>query len=422
MKTIIYTLLFSILMVSCEKDYIYIKKIRLKGKIGSTAKAINSQSKAPTVGFTLADADQVLIFYGNEYDLVNIKSDGSFSGRAPLGSASCVVFLTENNEYIGNLFVGGCNLLPLVSMDDKIDEIDFSTLTLSGTRVIPANDPIGTTIKLTDKEMAFLNQIDSYYEALAKNIDMNNNGKPDVMEGKQMQLYAMHSFKGGAWGTDGKSPVITSKSSITLDHGIHLVGPNELISNTANSVAENATLSGPAANPHTDIINSGNSYINNKEFKVNFARRVQQQHQQPTQFLPFDDGVYTFTIDNKNFTFNYVNVDMLDYLIVAIPTLHINASNQLTSITISYQLSDGSPVTPRNIMSSGIDVNVASNNANGGQILDEVLSPTNAKYDDKYDYYNVTFEKPFDMKLVSSIRLSYFDILGNQYGVGWEAN
>ncbi len=105
---------------------------------------------------------------------MNIKSDGSFSGRAPLGSASCVVFLTENNEYIGNLFVGGCNLLPLVSMDDKIDEIDFSTLTLSGTRVIPANDPIGTTIKLTDKEMAFLNQIDSYYEALAKNIDMNN--------------------------------------------------------------------------------------------------------------------------------------------------------------------------------------------------------------------------------------------------------
>ncbi|MFZ4583068.1 MAG: hypothetical protein ACOYM7_10505 [Paludibacter sp.] len=418
MKSIIYTLLFSLLLVSCEKDYVYIKKIRLKGKISTTAKALNSPMKAPSASFTLADAAQVLIFYGNEYDLVDIKSDGSFSGRAPLGSASCVVFLTKSNEYIGNLFVGGCNLLPLVSMDDKIDEIDFSTLTLSGTRVIPANDPIGTTIKLTDKELAFLGEIDSYYEALAKNIDMNNNGKPDVIEGNQIQLYGMYSFGGGTWGTTSKSPSIKSKSAITFDQGIHLVGPNELLSNTENSVAENATLSGPTANPHTNIINSGNSYINNKEFKVNFGRRAQQQ-QGSTQFLPFDDGIYTFNIDNKSFTFNYVNVDMLDYLIVAIPTLNINASNQLTSVTISYQLSDGSPVTPRNIMSSGIDVNVAYIGANGVGFMDEVLSPTGAKYDDKYDYYKVELEKPLDMKSISNIRLSYFDILGNQYGVGW---
>jgi hypothetical protein len=420
MKTIIYTLLFSILLVGCDKDYVYIKKIRLKGKISTTAKASGSPMKAPSVGFTLADAAKVLIFFGNEYDIADIKSDGSFSGRAPLGSASCVVFLTANNDYIGNLFVGGCNLLPLVSMDEKIDEIDFSTLTLSGTRVIPANDPIGKTIMLTDKELAFLGEVDSYYEALAKNIDMDNNGEPDVMEGKQIQLFGMHSFKGGAWGTDSKSPVITSKSAITLDNGIHMFGPNELLNNTSNSVAENAKLCGPADNPHSDIVNSGNSYINNKEFKVNFARHSQQGQQWNTP-LAFNNGVYTLTIDSKNFTFNYVNVNMLDYLIVAIPTLHVNSSNQLTSISISYQLSDGSPVTPRNIMSSGIDVNVAYNSANGGQFMDEVLSPTGAKYDDKYDYYNVEFEKPLDMKSVSSIRLSYFDILGNQYGVGWEA-
>lgn len=419
MKTLIYTLLFSILLVGCDKDYVYIKKIRLKGKISSVAKSPGSAMKATAAGFTLADASKVLIFYGNEYDIADIKSDGSFSGRAPLGSASCVVFLTANNEYIGNLFVGGCNLLPLVSMDEKIDEIDFSTLTLSGTRVIPANDPIGKTIKLTDKELAFLSEIDSYYEALSKNIDMDNNGEPDVMEGKQIQLYGMHSFKGGAWGTDSKSPVITSKSAITLDNGIHLVGPNELLSNTANSVAENAKLSGPATNPHSDIVNSGNSYINNKEFKVNFARRNQQGQQWNTP-LAFDDGVYTLTIDSKIFTFNYVNVNMLDYLIVAIPTLHVNSSNQLTSISISYQLSDGSPVTPRNIMSSGVDVNVAYNSANGGQIIDEVLSPTGAKYDDKYDYYNISFEKPIDMKSFTNIGISFFDILGNQYSVGWQ--
>lgn len=412
MKTFIYTLLLTIFLASCDKDYVRIEKIRLKGQISAVAMAPNSLNKVPTAGYTLADAAKVLIFYGSDYDLVTIKSDGSFSGRAPLGSASCVVFLTENNQFIGSLFVGGCYLLPLVGLDDDVKEINFSTLTLSGTRVIPANDPIGSTIILTDEELAFLREVDSYYEALAKNIDMDNNGTPDVMEGKLMQLYETNSFKGGTWGTDTQAPILTEPSQITLDYGIHMVGPNAWLSNTANSVAENAQLRGPANNPHSDIINSGNSYINNKEFKLNFARR--SSNQQPMTYLPFDDGVYTLSIDNKELTFNYIQVNMSNYLIFAVPTLHINASNQLTSISIRYQLPNGSPVVPRNVMSSGVDVRI------GEQL--EIRTSTNAKYDDDYDYYTVELENPIAMSSVSTISLSYFDILGNQYNVWWSDN
>ena len=411
MKTFIYTLLLTIFLASCDKDYVRIEKIRLKGQISAAAMAPNSLSKVPTAGYTLADAAQVLIFYGSDYDLVTINSDGSFSGRAPLGSASCVAFLTENNQFIGSLFVGGCYLLPLVGMDDDVKEINFSTLTLSGTRVIPANDPIGTTILLTDAELDFLREVDSYYEALAKNIDMDNNGTPDVMENKRIELYETNSFKGGTWGTDTQNPILTEPSQITLDYGIHMVGPNAWLSNTANAVAENAQLSGPASNPHGDIINSGNSYINNKEFKLNFARR--SSNQQPMTYLPFDDGVYTLSIDNKELTFNYIQVNMSNYLILAVPTLHINSSNQLTSISIQYQLPDGSPVVPRNVMSSGVDVRFANQ---------EILTSTNAKYDDDYDYYTVELENPVDMNSLQDLSLSYFDILGNQYGVSWSAN
>ena len=151
---------------------------------------------------------------------------------------------------------------------------------------------------------------------------MDNNGTPDVMEGKLIQLYETNSFKGGTWGTDTQNPILTEPSQITLDYGIHMVGPNAWLSNTANAVAENAQLSGPASNPHGDIINSGNSYINNKEFKLNFARR--SSNQQPMTYLPFDDGVYTLSIDNKELTFNYIQVNMSNYLILAVPTLHNN--------------------------------------------------------------------------------------------------
>lgn len=411
MKTFIYTLLLIIFLTSCEKDYVYIKKIRLKGQISAAERVSDDKSRALHAGFTLADAGKVLIFYGNEYDLVSIKSDGSFSGRAPLGSASCVVFLTENNQFIGSLFVGGCYLLPLVGLDDDVKEINFSTLTLSGTRVIPANDPIGSTIILTEEELAFLREVDSYYEALAKNIDMDNNGTPDVMEGKLIQLYETNSFKGGVWGTDTQAPILTNPAQISLDYGIHMVGPNVWLSNTSNSVAENAQLSGPAGNPHSDIINSGNSYINNKEFKLNFARaNVTQQN---TTYLPFDDGLYTLSIDNKQLTFNYIQVNMAPYLILAVPTLHINSSNQLTSISIQYQLPDGSLVVPRNVMSSGVDVRFANQ---------EIRTSTNAKYDDDYDYYTVELETPVDMNSIQDLSLSYFDILGNQYNVWWNPN
>ena len=274
MKKLLYFLLFSIALFSCDKDYVRIEKIRIRGKISTGAMNVPAIStRAPNEGYSLADANKVLIFYGNEYDMVEIKNDGSFSGRAPLGSASCLVFLTSDNQFVGNLFAGGCHLLPLVAMDKNVTSIDLSTLSLSGSRVIPANDPIGTTIMLTDKELAFLTQVDKYYEALASNIDMNKDGRPDVQDGKRIELYQNYDFRGGIVGTMNSNPYVNSGTEINLNqYGIHLNGPNSILDNTDNSVAENARLSGPAGNPHNDI-QSENCYINNKEFKLNFLRR-----------------------------------------------------------------------------------------------------------------------------------------------------
>ena len=139
MKKMFILLFPALLFCSCESlfqdiDYLFLDKVVLKGKISNT-KASSPLQKAPSDNeFTLADAAKVMVFYGNQYQIIEIKSDGSFSGKVPLGNSTLVTFLTGDNQFIGNLYTGGLNFLPLQGLDEEIDLIDFSTLTLDNKR------------------------------------------------------------------------------------------------------------------------------------------------------------------------------------------------------------------------------------------------------------------------------------------------
>ena len=83
----------------------------------------------------------------------------------------------ENNSYIGCLHSGGLNALPLISLKEGDNTvIDLSTLTLDGTNVIPANNPIGDEIKLNQDEIERYQQLGAFYESLSYNIDADNDG------------------------------------------------------------------------------------------------------------------------------------------------------------------------------------------------------------------------------------------------------
>ena len=405
-------MLVAIFFVNCEKDYYFVKKINIKGKISQSGKISASRIQSSTKGYSLSEAKKVLIFYGNEYDLVNIRSDGSFSGRAPLGSATVVAFLTQNNEFIGNLYCGGMNLLPLVGVADDVSTIDFSTLTLDGTRVIPANDPVGKTILLTEEEIGFMKEVGAYYEALAKNIDMNNDGEPDVLQNSFIFINTNQNFFAGKWGINDELPELISKEKFDFDYKIWIVLPNNLLSSTDNSIIENAVLSGPLNNPHTDIQNAGNSYFNSKELKLNFARAVNSNMN-----LSFNPGEYKLSIDNKNFTFNYSNINTLNYWMIAIPTLHTNSQNEVTNITLTYQFPNGETVDPRKLTRTGIQVQMGSNE--NGQPALEIRSKESDPTDPDYDYYNIVINPPKKLSEVTNLNLSYIDIFGNNCGNQW---
>jgi hypothetical protein len=322
-----------------------------------------------------------------------------------------VIFLGENDEFIGNLVTGGINFLPLQAANAGLSVIDLSTLTLNGESVIPANDPVGSSILLTLEEIEFMDAVGTYYKALSKNLDMNNDGTPDILQSLYLECNTDQGFKAGVFGLDGRAPQISPPSTFTPNYTIHMVGSNDLISNTANSVAENAVLSGPLDSPYTDIRNAGNSYINNKEFKLNFARGDNQGI-----FLPFGDGVYELSIDNKSFTFHYSNVEMIKYWVLVVPTLHTNAQNQVTHITLTFQFPDGTPVNPRNLLRSGIDLSVTDMSYQ--QVL-ELLTEEGVQTDPSYDFTRIDLPNPINISDIRSVELLYFDLFGNRATNSW---
>jgi len=411
---ILITIILIFVTVGCDEDFHFIKKVRIKGKINKTKSSSSIKTKSTDNPYTLDDAEKVLIFYGRDYDLARIQNDGSFSGSAELGSATALAFLTENNEFIGNLFVGGMNFIPLQADNGDLSEIDLSDLILDGDRVIPSNDPINTQITLSDAEIQFMQEIGSYYKSLSKNIDMDNDGNPDMLQHGKIDITINSNFYAGKFGLDDVDAVFTNFDQSSINYSIFMEGPIDWVSSSDNSIPENATISGPAENPISDLRNAGNSYSNNSNFKVNFARGDNDG-----TFLPFPAGVYTLNIDNKEFTFYYSNLNTFNYWILAIPSLITNDQDQVTGIRLKYQFPDGTPVDPRKLLSSGIDVSINGSNYTN---LADIRSESNSITDLSYDFYHIILDDPINLSDINSVNIMYFDLFGNNCGNGWDSD
>jgi len=70
--------------------------------------------------------------------------DGSFTAWPNAGTATALVFLNGNNQYIGTLSTRGLDLLPLGTLENVTPQrLIYQPLTLAGTNVIPTHDPFG---------------------------------------------------------------------------------------------------------------------------------------------------------------------------------------------------------------------------------------------------------------------------------------
>lgn len=440
MKKIFILLFPALLFCSCESlfqdiDYLFLDKVVLKGKISNT-KASSPLQRAPSDNeFTLADAAKVMVFYGNQHQIIEIKSDGSFSGKVPLGNSTLVTFLTADNQFIGNLYTGGLNFLPLQGLDEKIDLIDFSTLTLDSKRVIPENDPVGKSIKLTEAELSFMKEVGKFYESMAKNIDMNNNKIPDLYEDITIFLSTERGFEGGKYGINGeKEAQITGIYDLKGTNSLKVEGYVDWFSEQIKGISKNARLSGPVANPYNDIINTSNKEFDDNErdkesYYVDFKRQSNDL---------FETGTYTLHIDKQDFSFDYYfDLNMKDFWVFAVPTLVVDSKGYVTEVEIEYQLKDGRKVKPEKVLSSSITLmfNVysydktmdvydswsMSGNGKPGEKAGVEIIRRNALNDLKSNFSHYTIKLPTPIKLsnIESVGTSYLDMFNNSAGNNW---
>ena len=407
MKNLLLVLVLATLLVSCNKDNENSQQgIVIKGNIHSGLKTTNSKS-AQTL--TLADAKKVLVFSNKYYQLYDIV-DGAFSVTGEHGTGVALIFLDADNKYIGNLSAQGLNMLPLGSLTNGENTlIDLSTLTMVGTSVIPSHDPFGNEIVVTEAEINSLKALGGYYASIARNIDADNDGIPDVLSNKQLVVYSKFARFSGKWGLNEIAPVLTDDAHSYINYSVDIDGGSGLTFSNGS-----ISLSGPDGDPYNDIstwgymLNTGNA-----GFTSSFNRQAGADPGAPwgTAFLPFKMGTYTLTLDGtRKYTLEYSNMDVKYNLVIISPTLHTNGEGKLTSITFEYKLPDGTLVNPSSILT---DVMLQLNDNQMGRLFN---SPT---LDVSTGLPSYTFDSPFDMSKLYQLDIWYNDLLGNKYNIIW---
>ena len=396
--------LFLILTNSCGKDDNNSGNggIIIKGKISGMMKNGNS----------LTDAKKLFVVNVHIGSLnssfVDI-TDGSFSYNSQMGIATALVFLDENNKYIGTLSTQGLNLLPLCNLSNgENTTIDLATLTLVGTSVIPSHDPLGNEIIITDAEIKSLKEIDGFFEALSKNIDADNDGILDVLSNKQLFIKSKYSISGGQWGSDNSAPVLPDSVNYGLGSMLELDGDKGF------SLPNSIVLSGPADSPYNDITTQFINPGGEGGFYSGIWRNV------GNTLLPFKKGTYNLTIDGNDYTMDYSNIDAKKNLIFVIPTLHTNSEGKLVSVSLEYKLPNHKTINPVNILT---DVMIQLNDDSNNQFYTSPrLINMNAEMqgcDCVKGLFTYTFASPLDISTLKRITIAYSDLLGNPYLINW---
>jgi len=407
MKKLFYLFAFCLLLGSCNNSSNNQNKIIIKGQIPTISKVNGSHVKSAST-FTLADAAKVLVYYGFHdiafADIVN----GSFSADGKLGTATALIFLTANNQYIGTFQNRGLNMLPLGNLSNGDQTvIDLSTLTLVDTNVIPTHDPFGVEIKITDDEINSLKELDGFFESLAKNIDTDNDGVLDVLGNKQLFMISHFNIQGGHWGLNDIPAVLPDSSQISIGYAIDIFGDSGFDQDYTDM-----TLTGPQDNPYSNI---KTQFINSHQMNSGFFSRFCVLDGEIVVNQPFRKGIYTLDIQGKKYTFGFSNMDARKNLLMIIPTLHTNAEGKLTSFTLEYKLPNGKVVNPENILS---EVGLGFNDIDGKSIFE---SPWLSKYRTGNNHvlgiYSYTLSTPVDISNLKGIVIGYYDILGNGYNL-----
>jgi hypothetical protein len=289
--------------------------------------------------------------------------------------------------------------------------IDLSTLTLDGTSVIPANNPIGNEIDLNEEEIAWYKELGVYYESLSKNIDADNDGVPDILDKKDFNISTIFDIYCGTWGWNDSIPQINDTSGFFVNYTLRIAGGKALIPSNSNIV-----VSGPEASPYSDIMQT--HYATGPDCFIAFFQRstpAPPGYPYGSAFLPFEKGKYTVTLDAKNYTLNYSNINARYFFILAEPTIHTNSNNEIVSVSVEYRDMDNNSVTAENfVYQTQVTLNGTQNQlCQIGTLWENPEAKTNT------EIYNFILPNPIPLSELRGLSIMYLDLIGNAYNIGY---
>lgn len=424
MRNLILVCAISISIVSCSKDndpglIPNNSGIVIKGEItGSKFSSANTKSAS---ALSLSDAEKVMVFNRNYMTLSDID-DNSFSVSAQMGTGVALLFLDANNRYIGNLSSKGLNMLPLGNLSNgENTTIDLSTLTLEGTNVIPSHDPLGNEIIISATEINNLKVVGEYYESIAKNMDTDNDSVPDILSMKQLVVYSTFGFTNcGRWGHNDTIPVINDSSDIYVNYQINIDGGQNLF-----YTDNNISFAGPSDDPYSDIITGAQNHSGGG-FNAWIRRpssNVPVGFQQGEILLPFKKGTYTLTLDGKDYTLNYANINAFSNLVMIVPTLHTNNEGLLTSISLEYQLINGTVLDNPSNMVTNVTAQIVNQITGASYDIwnGSVAAGPTSRLSIETGFGAIVPDSPVNISPFDMVALWYEDLLGNYYAIIWNS-
>ncbi|MDD4961410.1 MAG: hypothetical protein PHX07_04160 [Candidatus Marinimicrobia bacterium] len=416
-KTTLLLLLF-LTLISCDIfRMIFGNAVTLKGTIPPASMSKTSPAGTDSI-LSINDAVYVMVFYGNHYEIEGI-AEGAFSIDAEAGRVLIVAFLDSAYHYIGNLFCGGLQMLPLVGLSDGENTvIDLQDLTQDGYSIIPAHDPLGNEILLGETEITFLKKMGAYYASAVKNIDTDNDGIPDILSQDQIILSSSFEMQGGIFGTDIRTAAPFDSVEKDICYSLRSEGGKNV-----NPEQAPIRLSGPAGEPYDSIVTWQEYYPGGGDFIASFYHYTENDSHMFSQIssaTPFRFGTYTITIGSHSVrTLEYASAGADAFLLIAVPTIRCNAEGRLTSIDVQYRFPDGRPVDPDLLIT---DISFEFENTEPGDNarmfnIGELYDLKGAR--EGMDFHSVSVFPARDITGLFRINVRYTDLLGNGYSAVW---
>jgi len=353
-----------------------------------------------------SDASQVskvVALYCDGRYVVSSVSNSRFSIDVEKVSSVGLIFLKENNDYVGYLTLGdGLDTLPLNKLAPGVTTIDLQTLSFNDSAFVPSHNPIGSEILLTPEEKIIVAQSDDFFASVVKNPDVDYNGEVDFLKGEFFAMQVLYYISGGDFG-DSLTPAYNTPADITGYKLCFEARDTDRPSTVFFNGPEDSHLNVPS--------DQSNVYADSTTYFSLLIGGVPA--------LP-PDGQYTVTYKTRTFYFNIPDQSSApSRVVLVVPTVTLNSNGTIQKVNWTYRHGgESSAVVDPEAIFSTIQLQISGTGKRYADYPQSDLMYESGKLSASTTEHTLPCQD-LEWSDVTVITMAYNDIYDNHYVVVW---